>query len=194
MKELIEQRTGAKNGEYGSYFKLNPRVKDIPKNYSVSKDNISYLQMGCMKGAGKGCACAQNAILRSLVTHLMVKEKEIVIMDMVAGTEHMGRGTARAVDALIIVVEPGSRSIKAAEEFGKMAFDLGIKKIYSVGNKVCSEEDELYIREKMKNFDIIGFLPHNPAAVKAERQGTILYETSPEMKAKIREIVGKLNN
>jgi CO dehydrogenase maturation factor len=134
MENLIEERTGAKKGEYGSYFKANPRVKDIPKEYSVKKDNISFLMMGTVRGAGKGCACAENVMLRALMTHLVIKEKETVVMDMVAGTEHMGRGTAKAVDAMLIVVEPGNRSLKAARQFKDMAKELGVRNIYTVGN------------------------------------------------------------
>ncbi len=189
MKKLIEERTGAKSGEYGSYFKTNPNVKDIPAEYSVTKGNISYLMMGCMRGAGKGCACAENAMLKSLMTYLMVKEKETVVMDMVAGTEHMGRGTAKAVDAMIIVVEPGMRSLKAAKEFSKMAADLGIENLFVVGNKVSCPEDEEYIRSNMEGFKIAGFLPADSAAVTAERKGEVLYNISPEMQNSIKEII-----
>jgi CO dehydrogenase maturation factor len=193
MKKLIEERTGAKTGEYGSYFKLNPNVKDIPAEYSVTKEKISYLMMGCMRGAGKGCACAENSMLKALVTHLMVKEKETVVMDMVAGTEHMGRGTAKAVDALIIVVEPGMRSIKAAKEFSKMALDLGINTMFVVGNKITCLEDENYIKSNMPGFTIAGFLPLNNAAVTAERQGAVLYEISAEMRNSIQQIINKIS-
>lgn len=188
MKKLIEERTGAKSGEYGSYFKMNPSVKDIPDNYSLKKGNINYLMMGCMRGAGKGCACAENAMLKSLLTHLLVKDKETVVMDMVAGTEHMGRGTAKAVDAMIVVVEPGMRSIKAAGEFSRMADDLGIKNIYVVGNKVNNSEDETYIKSNMSGFKIAGFMQMNPAALVAERQGTVLFDISQEMRNSIQNI------
>ncbi|MBI9109327.1 MAG: AAA family ATPase [Spirochaetales bacterium] len=189
MKTLIEERTGAKSGEYGSYFKMNPTVKDIPAEYSVKKGNINYLMMGCMRGAGKGCACAENAMLRSLVTHLMVKEKETVVMDMVAGTEHMGRGTAKAVDSLIVVVEPGIRSIKAAREFSKMAGVLGIKNIHVVGNKVNGLDDENYIKSNMSDFKIAGFMPLNSSAVIAERQGAVLFEISQKMRSSVQNIM-----
>jgi CO dehydrogenase maturation factor len=189
MKKHIEDRTGAKPGEYGSYFKANPRVKDIPADYSMKKGNIGLLIMGTVRGAGKGCACAENAMLRSLMTHLMIKEKETVVMDMVAGTEHMGRGTAEAVDALIIVVEPGIRSIKAAKSFQSMAVDMGIKNIYVVGNKIRSEEDREYIANHLSGFNFAGFLPADDSVVNAERQGTPLYELSPRMRDLTRGIV-----
>ncbi len=193
MEKLIEERTGSRAGEYGSYFKLNPRVKDIPDEYSVQKDNISYLMMGMMRGAGKGCACAQNSMLKALVTHLLVKEKETVVLDMVAGTEHMGRGTAESVDAMIIVVEPALRSIKAAKEFSRMAADLGIKNIYVAGNKVTGPEDEEYIRSKMPGFSVAGFLPYTAQVIQAERDGSVLYEQSVEMKNAVHGILQNIS-
>ena len=192
MKELIAERTGAKTGEYGSYFKLNPYVKDIPQKFSVNKGNINLLIMGAMRGADKGCACAQNAMLKALVTHLMISEKEAVVMDMVAGTEHLGRGTAKSVDAMIIVVEPGMRSIKVAKEFYKMSKDLGIKNIYVVGNKVSCEEDKDYIKMHLVDYKIVGFIPTANTAVLAERQGVALYEISEEMRKISREILDKV--
>jgi CO dehydrogenase maturation factor len=189
MKKLIEERTGAKSGEYGSYFKANPRVKDIPAEYSVKMDNISFLMMGIVRGADKGCACPENAMLKSLMTHLMVKEKETVVVDMVAGTEHMGRGTAKAVDAMIIVVEPGIRSIKAAIQFQAMAADLGVRNIYVVGNKIRTKEDREYIKKHMPGFLFAGFLPLDDVVVNAERQGRALFELSPNMRKLTKDIM-----
>ncbi len=91
MSDLIEERTGAKPGEYGAYFKLNPRVDDIPARFSVVYRGIHLMQMGSVKGAGMGCACPENTMLKALTTHLLLREKETVIMDMVAGLEHLGR-------------------------------------------------------------------------------------------------------
>lgn len=188
MTELIEERTGAKSGEYGSYFKTNPYVKDIPATFSRRLNNINFLMMGAMRGADQGCACAENAMLKALVTHLVLREKETVIMDMVAGTEHMGRGTAKGVDAVFLVVEPGMRSIKAAKEIRRMSQDLGIKNIYVVANKIRSAEDAQYVRSQMEGFDIVGFLPADPGVIDAEREGYALYQRSPAMQEAIRKI------
>ena len=141
-----------------------------------------------------GCACAQNTMLKALMTYLMVKEKETVVMDMVAGTEHMGRGTAKAVDALIIVVEPGSRSIKAAKEFSLMASALGIKKMFVIGNKINDEEDMKYVQSNMADYNIAGFLPMNKIVPIAERQSASLFEISPEMRRRIIEIKERIFN
>ncbi|QQO07769.1 AAA family ATPase [Breznakiella homolactica] len=189
MKELIEERTGAKTGEYGSYFKTNPAVKDIPERFSRKIGNINFLMMGAMRGADQGCACAENAMLKALVTHLILKEKETVVMDMVAGTEHMGRGTAKGVDLLFLVVEPGMRSIKAAKEIRKMSRDLGIESQYVIGNKIRSPADEEYLRNQMPDFSFAGFLSKDDGVISAEQQGRALYETSPEMRETIKVIV-----
>jgi CO dehydrogenase maturation factor len=193
MKDLIEERTGAKSGEYGTYFKTNPQVRDIPEKCSRRMNNISFLMMGAMRGADQGCACAENAMLKALVTHLVLKEKETVVMDMVAGTEHMGRGTAKGVDAMFLVVEPGSRSVKAAREIQKMSEDLGVKNRYAIGNKIRSSDDEEFLKKEMPEFVFAGFLPLDNGVVAAERQGKALYECSPSMRGTIKKIVAGLN-
>jgi CO dehydrogenase maturation factor len=114
MKELIEERTGSKGGQPGSLFKLNPKVDDIPEKYAQSQDGIRLMVMGKLKKGGSGCYCSENTLLQSLMTHLLVARNEVVILDMAAGIEHLTRATARAVDALIVVVEPGSKSIDTA--------------------------------------------------------------------------------
>ncbi|MDR1970406.1 MAG: AAA family ATPase [Treponema sp.] len=193
MKDLIEERTGAKSGEYGSYFKTNPHVKDIPEKFSRKIGNINFLMMGAMRGADQGCACAENAMLKALVTHLILKERETVIMDMVAGTEHMGRGTAKGVDAMFLVVEPGMRSVKAAREIQNMSKDLGVKNRYVIGNKIRSHDDEAFLKKELAGFSFAGFLPLNDEAVLAEQQGRPLYEISPFMREEIKKIVAGLN-
>jgi CO dehydrogenase maturation factor len=193
MKDLIQERTGAKSGEYGSYFKTNPTVKDIPEKFSRNIKNIHFLMMGAMRGADQGCACAENAMLKALVTHLILREKETVVMDMVAGTEHMGRGTAKGVDAMFLVVEPGTRSIKAAREIAKMAEDMGVQNKYIIGNKIRSAADEVFLRKELGDMILAGFFPLNDEVPDAERQGRSLYESSVEMRSIIQKIVLDLN-
>ncbi|MDR2103367.1 MAG: AAA family ATPase [Treponema sp.] len=192
MKDLIQERTGAKSGEYGSYFKTNPYVKDIPEKFSRKIKNINFLLMGAMRGADQGCACAENAMLKALITHLILKEKETVVLDMVAGTEHMGRGTAKGVDAMFLVVEPGSRSVKAAREIERMSGDLGVQNTYIVGNKIRSPGDEAFLKKEMGDLVFAGFLPLNDEVIAAERQNRPLYEGSPEMRGIIQKVVQDL--
>jgi len=189
MADLIEERTGARPGEYGRLFKLNPRVDDIPSRFSVVYRNIHLLQMGTVRGAAMGCACPENAVLKTLVTYLLLREKETVILDMAAGIEHLGRGTAAAVDAMIAVVEPGMRSIDTAIAIARLAGDLGITKIWVVGNKVRHQADETVIRDHLDGLPLAGFMPYSDQAVEADIQNKALYDLAPDLVARARQIV-----
>jgi CO dehydrogenase maturation factor len=189
MADLIEERTGARPGEYGRMFKLNPRVDDIPARFSVEYRDVHLLQMGTVRGAGAGCACPENAMLKTLVTYLLLREKETVIMDMVAGLEHLGRGTAGAVDVMFAVVEPGMRSVQTVHAIHKLAQGLGIANFCVVGNKVRHERDAAFIRESLGELPIVGMLPYSDQAIEADIQNKALFDVAPDMAAKTRDIV-----
>src|SRR5208282_6336543 len=139
MAELIEERVGAKPGQPGALFKLNPRVDDLPENFGVRIGNITLLIMGKSKAAASGCYCPEHVFLRRLLKHLVVERDEVVIVDMEAGIEHLTRGTAESVDAFIVVVEPGQRSMQTAAVVRDMAKQLGVKNVFVVANKVRGE-------------------------------------------------------
>jgi len=147
LTALIEERTGAKAGTMGGFFTLNPKVDDIPERFSVTKDGVKLLVMGTVQSGGSGCICPESTVLKALMTHLVLYRDDIVVMDMEAGVEHLGRATSGSVDALLIVVNPGARSRAAADKIRKLGSDIGIKKIVVVGNRVNSLEDEELIRE-----------------------------------------------
>jgi CO dehydrogenase maturation factor len=194
MKELIEERTGARPGTSAPFFKLNPRVDDIPERFSARTDGIRLLIMGTVKKAGGGCMCPESALLRNLVNHLLLRESEVVIMDMDAGVEHLGRGTARAVDALIIVVEPGRRSIQTAEAIRGLANDLGIKKCYVVGSKAIGDADRHFIMDSMPDFEILGFISYSPKIVEADLKGMSVFDAAPETVAEVKRIKERLES
>jgi len=189
MADLIQERTGARPGEYGRLFRLNPRVDDIPAQFSVAYRNVHLLQMGTVRGAAMGCACPENAVLKALIGFLLLREKETVILDMVAGLEHLGRGTAGAVDAMFAVVEPGTRSLQTAKAIARLARDLGIRKFWVVGNKVRHERDEAFMRDNLDGLRVVGFLPYTDTAIEADMNSAALYDVAPELVEKTREIV-----
>jgi CO dehydrogenase maturation factor len=193
MEDLIYERTGARKGEIGGFFKLNPRVDDIPDRFAVVQDGIRILTMGTVKAGGTGCLCPENALLRSLVTHLLLRRDEVLILDMEAGIEHLGRGTAEAVDALIVVVEPGRRSLQTAHTIAGLARDLRIKRLYAVGNKVRSPEDEAFIASELPEFEILGFLPSDPDAIEADRHGVAVFDMAPALVERAQGIVDRLS-
>lgn len=192
MEDLIYERTGARKGEIGGMFKLNPRVDDIPERFAISSDGIRILTMGTVKTGGTGCLCPENALLRSLVTHLLLRRDEVLILDMEAGVEHLGRGTAGAVDAFIVVVEPGRRSIQTAHSIAGLASDLGIAQLYIVGNKVASESDEIFIADQLPGFPILGYLPSDRQAIEADRSGQAVFNVAPVLVERARTMVDRL--
>jgi CO dehydrogenase maturation factor len=171
LKDLSRQRTGAEESAGGLYFKLNPKVDDLPDDYSVSHDGIRLMVMGEVKKGGSGCYCPENALLSSLMSHLLLGREDVVIMDMAAGIEHLSRGTAQAVDRLIIVVEPGQASMETALRVKKLAGDLGIKKLAVVGNKVHGADEEAYIRKGTDGLEMLGVIPYDTGLVDAQMQG-----------------------
>jgi len=182
MEDLIEERTGAKPGSTGGMFKLNPTVDDIPERFSkVVEPGIRLMVMGAFKTGGGGCYCPENAMLKALVTHLLLDRKEVVIMDMEAGIEHLGRGTAQAVDKLIVVVEPGRRSVETARTIRGLAADIGLTKVAVLGNKVRGPKDEAFLREHMDGFEILGFIPYAEKVVEADMGGMPPYTAFPAL-------------
>ena len=192
MKELIQERTGTKPGESGPYFKINPRVDDIPEKYSLKQDGIRLLVMGRPRAGGAGCYCPENAVLAALMAHLLLTPNEVVIMDMAAGIEHLNRGTARAVDRLIIVVEPGQASIETARRIVSLAKDLGLANVALVDNKVRGQAEKDFIMNALSDYNILGFLPYDEALTRAELAGASKLEASSAIKCAAQEIFKKL--
>jgi CO dehydrogenase maturation factor len=192
MAELIEERTGAKVGSIGGMFKLNPKVDDLPEGIGYHLNNIILLIMGKSKPAASGCYCPENVLLRRLLRHLIVERGEVVIVDMEAGIEHLTRGTADSVDAFIVVVEPGQRSMQTAKTVREMAEGLGIRNVYVVANKVRNVEDMNFIRDNIGDMELVGSMSFNEALMAADIKGSSPYSYSPESVSEVREIKEKL--
>ena len=168
LSDIIEERVGAKPGQSGSFFKLNPKVDDLPEKYSAKLDGIRLMVMGRIKRGGTGCYCPEGALLQALLSHLLLQRKDVVILDMEAGIEHLTRGTAQGVDKLIVVVEPGRRSIETAQRIFELAKDLHIKKMAVVGNKIQTEEQKQFIRDNLPDAEFLGFIPYDEAIIDAD--------------------------
>lgn len=160
MKALIGERTEANLDGPAGYFKLNPRVDDIPEKFCPAQKNIRLMVMGKVNKAGSGCLCPENTFIKSLLNHLVISRDEVVILDMVAGTEHIGRGTANSVDAFLIVAEPTQLGVNTGLHIKSLAKGLGIEKIFFVGNKINSQEDIDFLKESLKE-NLIGNISFN---------------------------------
>ncbi|MFP4477415.1 MAG: AAA family ATPase [Desulfatibacillaceae bacterium] len=194
MKELIHERTESKPGSVGSFFKLNPRVDDLPEKLSARLNNIKLMRLGGVAKGGGGCICPESTLLKVLVSHVVLARDEVVVMDMEAGIEHLGRGTAMAVDKLIVVVEPGRRSIETARHVRELANEIRLSRIAVVGNKVRNVRDEEFLREHLSDFEFLGSMPYDPDLVEADLTGTAPYDTDVPAKAAVREMVERLMN
>jgi CO dehydrogenase maturation factor len=192
MTSLIEERTGAKKGTFGSIFKLNPKVDDLPDELGVTYRGVKLLLLGCIPQGGGGCFCPENVLLKNLVHYLFVKREEVVIVDMEAGLEHLGRGSTGYVDVLLIVVEPGQRAINTAKQIKKLGEDLHIKNMMIVGNKVTSDQDRKIIEEGLSDFPILGHMSFNTKILQADREGKSPYDIDEKIKEEVRTILTEL--
>ena len=191
MKELARKRTGAEDG-YGSFFILNPKVDDLPELYCIEHLGVKLLTMGTIELGGSGCVCPENALIKRLMQHLLVQNDEIVIMDMEAGIEHLGRGTAESVDALIVVVEPGQRSIQTAYQINALAKDIGIKRVLIVASKVKDVQDLTFIKAQLEKFTHLGFVTFSEAVRDADMNGSSPADTNACVVEEINAIKNEL--
>lgn len=188
MRALIEERTGAPAGQVGGFFKLNPKVDDLPEKYFREYNGIKLMVMGRIKKGGSGCYCPENALLQALITHLLLERNEVVILDMEAGVEHLGRATAKAVDKLIIVVEPGRTSVETAHRINKLAGEIGLQNIAIVANKVRSQSDREFLASSLSGFEFLGFIPYDQAIVNADLSHRPVLDASKSVISEVRKI------
>ncbi len=170
-KELLKSKTST---NYPGVYKLHFTVDDIVENNGMkSPYGVNLLVMGTVKSAGGGCACGANAVIRELLRHLIVERDEVVVVDMEAGVEHLGRGTASQVDTMLIVAEASRKSLEIAKKIYGLAKDLKIKDVFIVGNRVRdSEEKELITDFTEKNaLPLMALIPYDDTVIKADRVG-----------------------
>jgi CO dehydrogenase maturation factor len=192
MDELILERTGAKPGTTGGFFTLNPRVDDIPERFSITHRGVQLLEMGSVDLGGAGCLCPESAMLKTLFTHLLFRKDEVLLLDMYAGVEHLGRSTVDFVDAMIVVVEPTLRSLGTARQIKKLANDIRLERIWLVGNKVQTEEEAQFLEKNSPELPVLGALPAVQGVLEADRLGIAVYDHVPELKQAAEQIAGKI--
>jgi len=192
MADLIEERTGARPGTVGSVFRLNPKVEDLPEKLSTEVNGVRLMRMGTVQKGGGGCICPESTLLRALVQHLLIEREEVVLMDMEAGIEHLGRATSGFVDALIIVLEPGMRSIETADKIRQLAADIRLSKLAAVGNKVRNPADEAFLRAKLTGIPLLGMLPFRETVIQADMDARPPFEDAPDLLDLAQGIIDRL--
>ena len=191
MDDLIEERTGARPGAGGA-FKLNPDVSDVIDTCGVDVDGVTLLRMGTVERGGSGCMCSEGTFLKAFLHHLLVERDDVAILDMEAGIEHLGRGTAEAVDVFVVVVEPGGRSMQTARIVRDLANDIGVRSVVAVGNRVRDHEDVEYLKTALEDIPLIGTLPESDKIRRADRDGLSPYGTDPEFTEGLHAIAAAL--
>jgi CO dehydrogenase maturation factor len=169
-------------------------VDDIPDRFSITNKNVRLLVMGEVDTGGTGCICPESALLKTLFTHLLFRDDEILILDMYAGVEHLGRATVDFVDALIIVVEPTRRSLGTAKQIKTLANDIGLNKIWLVGNKIESHDDEFFIGNNSLEIPVLGLLSNDRKVMEADRLNIPVYRHSVQLRRECIILADKLVN
>ena len=170
LKALIAERVGGGEG-WGGFLRMNPRVDDIPEQFSVQVDGIRLLVMGGIERGRSGCACPQNVLLREVLGHLLLERDQDVVVDLEAGIEHLGRGTAESVDLMLVVVEPGWASLQTAARVVKLAGDLGLSRLGAVANRIAGDAELKYVRDGLGTLPLLGVLPLDAELERDTRAG-----------------------
>ncbi len=188
LKELITERTVMETG----VFRMNPKVDDIPENFSAKSGSLRLIVMGTVEKGGSGCICPETAFLKALLRHLVLKKEEFLVLDTEAGIEHLGRNIAEKFDLMMVVVEPSEKAVDTANRVNKLSKEIGIKKVVGVGNKVSGEAQESFI-ERSLDFEVLGHIPFDEKVIEAdmERRPLHSYSTSKALES-IRSITNQI--
>lgn len=192
MKQLIAERTGTGKDAVGTYFRLNPKVSDLPEKYSLKVNGLKLLVLGAITQGGAGCACPEGAFLKALLTHTILQRQELVLVDLAAGVEFLGRASVQGIDAFISVVEPGSRSIETANNINKMAKDLGIDCVGTIVNKITEPAQAEIIKSQLKDTTLLGTLGYSRSLQEADLRRTAVFGADAEVTEQLKQAKNKL--
>lgn len=191
MDDLIEERTGARPGA-GGMFRLNPDVSDVVDTCGVDVDGITLLRLGTVERGGAGCMCSEGTFLKAFMRHLLVERGDVAILDMEAGLEHLGRGTAESVDVFVVVVEPGARAIQTAHQVAQLADDIGVGLVVAVGSKVRDPQDAAFLAGALGEMPLVGAVPDSDSVRLADREGRSAWGDDPAITHAIEAIADEL--
>ena len=207
MKDLIAERTGTGKEAIRAYFKLNPKVSDLPEKYSLDvgrplggrplmgrspRGKLKLLVLGAITQGGGGCACPEGAFLKALLTHTILQRQEVVLVDLAAGVEFMGRASVQGIDALVLVVEPGGRSIETANNMARMAGELGIGCVAAIANKITDSAQRELIESQLNDIVLVGSLAYSPALQQADLKRERVFEADTEVVEQLRRAKNSL--
>lgn len=185
MKKLIDERTSVA-GQGSGIYNITPEVSDIPDRFKVSgPDGLQLLVLGTVQKPASGCLCPENAMIKSLVYNLLVKRDEVIIVDFEAGLEHLGRGTAKGIDVMLVITEPSKKSLDLCSKIIKLSKRLGVINIYLIANKVYddSQLDVIYKTIEKWEVPLYQIIPYDPKIINADLKGVSPIDYNPDSKA-----------
>lgn len=191
MKDLLTERSGKTPGS--PFYNINPQVDDLISRFMVEQDGLKLMVLGAIETGNSGCACAENTVLRRLLTKLLLKPSQAVLLDMEAGVEHLGRGTIAGVDHLLVVVIPTNSSVRTAQKITRLANEVGIPRISYVGNLVRDADDEQFLTEALGVRPIACF-PDSEDIRKAERRREPLTQMAERFSAVLEQLTSGLRH
>jgi len=192
MKQLIAERTGSGKDAVGAYFRLNPKVSDLPEKYWLETNGLKLLVLGAITQAGAGCACPEGAFLKALLRHTILQRQELVLVDLAAGVEFMGRASVQGIDAFVAVVEPGGRSIETANNIAKMAKELGIGCVGTIANKIAEPAQTEVIKSQLKDTMLLGTLRYSRSLQEADLRRAPVFGADAEVTEQLKQAKNKL--
>ncbi len=192
MKDLIAERTGTGKDAIGAYFKLNPKVSDLPEKCWHESNGLKLLVLGAITQAGSGCACPEGSFLKALLRHTILQRQEMVLVDLAAGVEFMGRASVQGIDALVLVVEPGGRSIETANNMVKMGRELGIECVVAIANKITETSQKDTIKSQLQNVDLLGSLQYSRALQQADLERAPVLGADAEITNELKQVKNQL--
>lgn len=166
-----------------AYVHLTIPIPELTQQYGIhAPDNVTLLTMGNVDHAGVGCRCTAHAAARGIMGHLWQANGSVIVTDMEAGLEHMGRGTTEHADALLIVMEPYYRALEAGQRIKQLAVDLGVPRIYAIANKIRTEAEATAVRTYCQQHDIplLATIPYDEGIITAEINGRTILDTQPD--------------
>lgn len=188
LREEVEARVGSS----GSLIRLNPRVDDLVERCAATQGGVQLIVAGAISRGGGGCACPQSILLRRVLEHLVLERDQAVVIDLEAGLEHLGRRSAQAADALLVVVDPSRGSLETAQRIRRLASEIGLERVMAVGNRVRDRADEAYLADGLRDIPLIAAMPYRPALQEAERDGRPVAVADPEVRGAMRRLVDEL--
>ncbi len=167
LQDIIDE----KNAGGGTLVDLNPNVDDVLDSYTLNDGMLKFLKMGAVKQGGSACYCKENSFLNSVLTTMLIDRPEAVVLDMSAGIEHLTRGTAKGIEAMLVIVEPTRAGVSTAISVEKLSKDLDIEQIFFVGNKIRNEEDKAYLESSLPGNRFTAMIPFSDLVLEKARKG-----------------------